>query len=128
MKPLSQKEIAEAEKVRQNLNDTAITEKEVIDKMVKLVDQANVASVLMAQLCKAMDLVPSETTHQKFVEAFSKLQKTSLQYQQDLQEMFVSTQTVKERKKRVVKTKKGIVLENEIIPEKTDEFQNGNYV
>lgn len=132
MKPLTPKELEEIDETRQKLNDTALTQEEITKKMISTIDKANTASVLMAQLCKAMDLEPSKTTHQQFVDTFSNLQKTRLAYEQDLQEMFVSTQTVKEKIKRPRKTAVEKELEAwEEFPEKeiekTDTFQNGDY-
>lgn len=60
-------------------------------EQIQIVNRANETSVLMAVLCEKLQLVPQETTHQKFVQAFSDLQKASLEAQKELQEKFITT-------------------------------------
>lgn len=136
MKPLTQKELKEIDETRQILNETALTQEQIMDKMIKTIDKAYTASVLMSQLCKTMDLIPNQTTHHQFVQTFSNLQKTRSEYEKDLQEMYVSTLPLeKEKRKRRTKEEMRDTIEEERIiresigdiPEKTDTFVNGDY-
>lgn len=90
-----------------NSKDLPKINKEELDKKLALVDRANTASVLMAQLCKEMGLDPKATTHQNFVMTFSNLQKDALEAQKDVQDIYISAKTVKLPTKRARKAKKG---------------------
>lgn len=68
------------------------------------INKANECSVLMKVLCEKLELIPNETTHQMFVEKFAELQKNSLEYQKELQEMYISTAPQKTKKKRIKKS------------------------
>lgn len=74
-----------------------------MDEKLAVINKANEASVLMTVLCEKLDLVPNTTTHQQFIERFGEIQRKSLDYQKELQEMYISTGQVKARKKRVTK-------------------------
>lgn len=122
--------------------------KEEMDKKLTLIERANTTSVLMAQLCKELGLDPKSTTHNAFVLSFSDLQKRSLEYQKELQDMYISASSVKEKVRKPRKTAVEKELEAwEEFPErtdipisrgddygsgqfehlKTDSFQNGDY-
>lgn len=74
-------------------------EKDIINKQISIVNRANETSVLMSVLCEKLGLEPSTTTHQKFVQAFSDLQKASLEAQKELQEKFIATPIPEKRRK-----------------------------
>lgn len=67
------------------------SEKDLVTKMIETVNRANECSVLMSLLCEKLGLTPSTTTHQAFVEEFSKLQNASLEAQKELQQKFIAT-------------------------------------
>lgn len=79
---------------------TPETDPELIKSKMDDIDLGNTTSVLMAQLCKEMGLNPRETTHQKFVETFTAIQKAKLDAEKYMQSQFISTGIVKTRKKR----------------------------
>lgn len=81
---------------------------EDMKEKISKVDRANTTSVLMAQLCKELGLEPMNTTHQQFVDAFTALQKESLEVQKELQEMYISSSNVKTKKKRTRKMEDSI--------------------
>lgn len=109
-------------------NNLPQVNREEMDIKLSTIERANTTSVLMAQLCKELGLEPQKTTHSQFVEAFSNLQKQSLEYQKDLQEMYISSSKVKPKQVRTRKTQVQRELEAwEEFPEKTDTFSNGDY-
>lgn len=86
-------------------NDNHPIDKERMEMMLKEVERANVCSVLMAQLCKELGLKPQETTHNAFVKAFSELQNNSLEYQKEIQKLYITASEVKPKQKRARKQK-----------------------
>lgn len=108
------------------ISESGTTEKELMEKKLATINKANECSVLMTLLCEKMGLIPTKTTHNIFVETFANLQKESLEYQEELQEIYMSTTTTKQKKPR--KTAVEVELQAwEEFPEKTDTFSNGDY-
>lgn len=99
--------------MKNSRKDQPETEKQKMDNKLAVINKANECSVLMTLLCEKMGLVPTNTTHQVFVETFAELQRKSLEYQKELQEIYISSSQVKTRKKRVSKTFKESVMYKE---------------
>lgn len=76
-----------------------------MDLKLEVINRANECGVLMALLCEKMGLVPSKTTHNEFVMTFSDIQKRSLEYQKEMQEMYVSTQQANAKVKKIPRKK-----------------------
>lgn len=96
-----------------------------MDEKLAVINKANEASVLMTVLCEKLDLVPNTTTHQQFIERFGEIQRKSLDYQKELQEMYISTGQVKTRKKREPNISKAIKEAEEYANEHVTEEQKG---
>lgn len=140
--------------LNQNLNPS---QSEEMKTKLAVINKANECSVLMTLLCEKMGLVPTNTTHVVFVERFAELQTKSLEYQKELQEIYISTTQTKQRKKRVSKVYQQSLLDREETEEeesrstdlaemagidtdqdpisdqrteweKADEYQRGNYI
>lgn len=71
-----------------------------VAKAIETVNRANETSVLMEVICEKLGMKPQETTHTRFVEAFTGLQKASLEAQKLLQERFMTTPIPEKRRKK----------------------------
>lgn len=101
---LNQRELQEMEETRKRLEATAVTEEDITEKMLLIIQKAYDCGTLMSLLCEKLGLQQHKTTHQQFVEAFTNLQKQRLEYEKDLQEMYISTTEAKKVIKRPRKT------------------------
>lgn len=99
-------------------NNNSPLNSENLGEKLALINKANEASVLMTLLCEKLGLNPQSTTHMEFVNAFSALQKQSLEYQKEIQEMYIAANPlgIKARKPRISKEQKerNEVLQNAI--------------
>lgn len=70
-----------------------LTEKEIMDIKISVINKFNDCDLLMKLCCEKMGLIPHKTTHSEFIQKFTELVVEASKYRKEFQEMYMSAES-----------------------------------